>query len=137
MVRIVSGPKGSGKTKRMIDYANDSVTTSEGEIVFINDREKYRVKLDNHIRYVNVEDFFITSPDVFFGFLNGLIAENYDVKTVYIDNVLRIINLDDINQLEDLFSKLRKLEDKYNVEFVLSICADDSQIPEFMKEAVC
>ncbi|MBF7096583.1 hypothetical protein [Alkalibacter mobilis] len=137
MVRIVSGPKGSGKTKRMIDYANDSNISHEGEIVFINDREKYRVKLDNQIRYVNVEDFFITNKDVFFGFLNGLIAENYDITTVYIDNVLRITGLESINDLEELFSELRKLEDKYNLEFVLSVCAEDSEIPAFMKPAVC
>jgi hypothetical protein len=137
MVQIVSGPKGSGKTKRMIDYANDSNAAHEGEIVFINDREKYRVKLDNQIRYVNVEDFFITNQDTFFGFLNGIIAENYDVTTIYIDNVLRIVNLDSISQLENLFSDLRKLENKYSVQFVLSICAEDSEIPEFMKPAVC
>lgn len=137
MVQIVSGPKGSGKTKRMIDYANDSNAAHEGEIVFINDREKYRVKLDNHIRYINVEDFFIHSTETFFGFLNGVIAGNYDISTVYIDNVLRIVQLDHINQLEGLFSDLRKLEDKYNVRFVLSICAEDSEIPEFMKPAVC
>ncbi|QSX07993.1 hypothetical protein J0B03_09295 [Alkalibacter rhizosphaerae] len=136
MVQIVSGPKGSGKTKTMIDYANDNNANHEGEVVFINDREKYRVKLDNQIRYINVEDFFIDDPKVFFGFLNGVIAENYDITTIYIDNVLRIVNLDNISQLESLFSDIRKLEDKYSVQFVLSVCAEDSEIPEFMKPAL-
>lgn len=137
MVQIVSGPRGSGKTKKMIDYANVNNTQHEGEIVFVNDREKYRDNLDNHIRYVNVEDFFIESPESFFGFLNGIIAENYDITTIYIDNVLRIVHLETISELENLFSDLGKLENKYGVQIVLSITAEDSEIPEFMKSAVC
>ncbi|NTW71885.1 MAG: hypothetical protein HGA49_06545 [Eubacteriaceae bacterium] len=133
MARIVAGPKGSGKTKQMIDLANDSAAESKGEIVFINDREKYRSELNNSVRYVNIENFNITSPDVFLGFLSGLIAENYDIHIVYIDNVLRIVKKDNINELEDLFSKLKPLESKYSVEFVLSICSEEKDLPSFMQ----
>lgn len=133
MARIVAGPKGSGKTKQMIDLANDSAAESKGEIVFINDREKYRSELNNSVRYVNIDDFNITSPDVFLGFLSGLIAENYDIHIVYIDNVLRIVKKDNINELEDLFARLKPLEKKYSVEFVLSICSEEKDLPAFLQ----
>ena len=36
MVKLLVGHKGSGKTKQMIDLANESVETSKGSIIFIN-----------------------------------------------------------------------------------------------------
>ena len=137
MARVISGPKGSGKTKRMIDNANEKVAEGVGEIVFMNDREKYRVKLDNNIRYVNAEDFFISSPDVLFGFLSGLIAENYDIDTIYIDNVLRILKLDHPSKLEPFTQQLEKLEEQYKVTFVLSVSSAEEDLPEFLKKVVC
>ena len=36
MVKLLVGHKGSGKTKQMIELANESVETSKGSIIFIN-----------------------------------------------------------------------------------------------------
>ena len=36
MVKLLIGHKGSGKTKRMIELANETVQTARGSIVFIN-----------------------------------------------------------------------------------------------------
>ncbi|MFZ7131434.1 MAG: hypothetical protein ACOWWR_03665 [Eubacteriales bacterium] len=137
MVQIISGPKGSGKTKKIIDMANGNLHVSRGQVVFINDREKYRVKLDKHIRYVNIDNFYINSTDMLFGFLNGLIAENYDIDIVYIDNLLRIARVDFINELDEFIKGLKLLEDKYKVRFVLSVCSNLGEIPEVFKEYVC
>ncbi|MFZ7120541.1 MAG: hypothetical protein ACOWWH_06300 [Eubacteriaceae bacterium] len=134
MVRVVSGPKGSGKTKKIIQMANDKIKESMGEIVFINDREKYRVKLNKVIRYVNAHDFYIFSTEMLFGFLNGLIAENYDIDIVYIDNLIRITKVKSLDELDEFLKGLNMIERKYNVQFVLSISTDKNEIPEIIKE---
>ena len=36
MVNLLIGHKGSGKTKKMIELANDEVQTADGSIIFIN-----------------------------------------------------------------------------------------------------
>ena len=36
MVKLLVGHKGSGKTKQMIEMANDQMATSDGHIIFIN-----------------------------------------------------------------------------------------------------
>ena len=41
MVKIVYGAKGSGKTKRIIDMANESIESAAGNIVFITDTNRY------------------------------------------------------------------------------------------------
>lgn len=137
MVQMISGPKGSGKTKKIIQLANERFFESNGEVVFINDREKYRVKLQNGIRYVNADEFYICSSEMLFGFLNGLIAENYDVDMVYIDNLLRITRVDELSELDEFVRGLKLLEERYNVQFVLSICSDQISLPEAFKDYVC
>lgn len=124
MVQFISGPKGSGKTKRIIDLANSKIDDTMGELVFINDREKYRERLNKEIRYVNTDEFYIFSPSILFGFLNGLIAENYDIDTIYIDNLLRITKVEDFSDLDEFMKGLHVLELKYGIQFVLSVTTD-------------
>ena len=52
MIEFVYGAKGSGKTKKMIDMANAEVGSAKGDILFINDRDKYRVTVDTKIRFI-------------------------------------------------------------------------------------
>ena len=134
MVQIISGPKGSGKTKRIIDFANSKVNETMGEVVFINDREKYRERLNTGIRYVNIEEFYIHSVGSMFGFLNGMIAENYDIDTIYVDNLLRITKVNSINELDEFFEGLKQLSNKYHTEFVISVTSEIGEEPEFLKE---
>ena len=37
MVQILAGEKGEGKTKILIDLANESVSTSDGDVIYIDD----------------------------------------------------------------------------------------------------
>ena len=50
MIKIICGPKGSGKTKRIIDAANGAVDTAKGHLIFITDTN--RTHLDHIIRRV-------------------------------------------------------------------------------------
>ena len=47
MVKLLLGHKGSGKTKQMIDLANESVESSKGSVIFIN--KNHRLMYD--LRY--------------------------------------------------------------------------------------
>lgn len=133
MVRIISGPKGSGKTKKIIDFANEKVKETMGEFVFINDREKYREKLNKSIRYVSTNDFYIYTPAVLFGFVNGLIAGNYDIDTIFIDNLVRISKIETSEDLEEFFKGIDVLSKKYDVTFVVSVTSDEP-LPEEYRE---
>ena len=64
MVKLLIGHKGSGKTKRMIELANETVQTARGSIVFINKNSRLIYDLDYKIRVVCMEDFpQITNED--------------------------------------------------------------------------
>ena len=61
MLQIIIGEKGKGKTKLLIETANNDIKVSGGSILFIDQSNKHIYQLSNRIRFVNVEDFQIES----------------------------------------------------------------------------
>ena len=54
MIQIISGSKGKGKTKYLIQMANDAVKTAEGNVVYLDKNNKHMYELSNRIRLINV-----------------------------------------------------------------------------------
>lgn len=133
MIEFVFGGKGSGKTKKMIDMANAEVETTMGEILFINDRDQYRVSVDRNIRFINTEEFQINSVERLYGFLCGVIAGNYDIDRIYVDNLLRIICADGVEDVKPLLEKLNPIQKQYDVQFILSMSCEAEAFPEELK----
>ena len=75
MVQIISGAKGKGKTKFLIQKANDAVKAAEGNIVYLDKNSKHMYELSNKIRLINVGEYPIDTYDTFIGFLCGLISQ--------------------------------------------------------------
>ena len=133
MVRIICGEKGKGKTKVMLQQANDAVSDTEGSIVYLDKNSKHMYELDNGIRLVDVSEYPICSFEGLLGFLCGLISGNHDIQVVFIDSFLKISGLDSSN-LAEAISTLDKNSDE--VEFVLSISLDEADIPASLKESI-
>ncbi len=135
MIQVIMGKKGSGKTKRLIDLANDALKQEHGSIVFIDDDQRYMYDLRHEIRFVNASDYALgehRSRDWFYGLLGGMLAINFDISVVYVDAFMRLINNKDYSELEPLFERLEALSKKSNAHFVLSISGDPEELPEFI-----
>ena len=50
MINIIYGVKGSGKTKRIIDTANDRARTTKGSVIYVTDCADHSSEVDNSIR---------------------------------------------------------------------------------------
>ena len=135
MIQIISGEKGKGKTKILIDKANTEVRAAKGSIVYLDKSNKHMYELSNKIRLENVRDYFIENDSEFVGFLSGIISGNHDLQAVYLDSFLKIAYVND-NNFEAVYSKIEKLSEKFNVDFILSISLNDNQLPENMKKNV-
>lgn len=134
MIEFVFGAKGSGKTKKMIEMANDELTQTKGNVLFINDRDRYRSTVNRDIRFINTDDYQIKGSDELYGFLCGVMASNYDITAIFLDNVLRIIDADGPVSIKGLIDKLNSLEAAKNIKLVMSISADESTVPDFLKQ---
>ena len=135
MIRIIYGKKGSGKTKKIIDAANEAVKSSTGELVFIDDDNRYMYDLRHEIRFVNATEYDVSSPDTFMGFICGILAGNYDMKQLFIDGFLRLVK-SEMADLEPFFVKLEDITHRHGVDVVISASAKDDTVPEFLKKSI-
>ena len=107
MVQIIAGKKGKGKTKYLLDMANNAVKESKGSIVYLDKSSKHMYELSNKIRLINVAEFPVHSAEAFVGFICGIISQDHDLEVMYLDSFLkpkRYLSLaqQDIIQLHDL-----------------------------------
>lgn len=128
MINVFIGKKGSGKTKKLIDYANKAVETSNGNVVVIEKGLKLTYDISHDARLIDSDAYGIKGLDALEGFLCGICAGNYDVTDILLDSTLKIIG-QDMTALTDLITKAKKLSEAANVTFTLSISADESEIP--------
>ena len=119
MIQFIVGPKGSGKTRRVIEMANRATTETKGNIVFIDGDHRRMLELKYQVRFVNVNEFEIEDLNVLYGFLCGIIAGDYDVEQIYIDGILEALT-GDINNIKSFVDNINKLSDKFNVNFIIT-----------------
>jgi len=128
MIKIITGKKGTGKTKVLIDDINEAVKNTNGCIVCIEKGDALRRAISYKVRWCDADQFEVKSFDAFYGFVAGMLAGNYDIKEVYVDGILKIGGAD-FSELGIMFDKLDKLTgDETKVVFTVS--ADASELPE-------
>ena len=135
MVQIISGAKGKGKTKYLLDMANTAVKESKGSIVYLDKSSKHMYELNNRIRLINVQEYPINSSEGFIGFICGIICQDHDLEQVYLDSFLKLSCLEG-ESIEETYKVLESIGEKYHITFVLSVSVDASELPECAKESV-
>ena len=135
MIKFIIGPKGTGKTRTVIDLANKALEGCKGEIVFINGGNRRMIDLNYQIRYVNTREFGIKKLNEFYGFLSGLIARNYDTDQIYIDNLLDI-GKGDLEDMKRFLLDIKKLSNKFNVKFFITMNGNPGSVPAFLQEYI-
>ena len=132
MIQVIYGKKGSGKTKRILDMANQMVDEQHGDVVFVDDDNRYMFDLRHEVRFVNAGEYGSDSPEMFFGFLCGMLAQNFDMKAVFIDAFLKLVKTD-VSEMGWFFERLDSYSKEHGVDFILSVSAEGDTLPDFMK----
>ena len=118
MVNLLVGHKGSGKTKKMIDLANERALEADGSLIFINKNERLMYDLTHTIRIVCMDDYpAITNSDEYIGFIYGIISSDHDIEAMYIDSLLKHADV----TLEDLPVFIE-------IEFIVSVSAETEEM---------
>lgn len=129
MITLIVGKKGSGKTKKLIQLANDAVKTSSGNVVCIEKGAKLTYDIDHTARLIDIEQYNICGFEALFGFLSGICAGNYDVTDIFVDSTLKIAG-NDMEQMAVFVQKLNVLAQLSETKITLSVSADVQDIPE-------
>ena len=133
MVKILAGPKGTGKTKRLVDLVVASVNAENGDVVVIEKDKTLTYDIPYRARLIDAAEYGVNTYDTFKGFLCGIQAGNYDITHVYIDNFLKIVNDKQLAGLEAFAAWLDAFSEKNGIEYVLSVSAEADALPASLK----
>jgi hypothetical protein len=136
MIEIISGEKGKGKTKELLDRVNASVSSASGNIVYLDKSQKHMYELHNRIRLINVRDYPLDDCDEFLGFICGIVSQDNDLEEMYLDSFLTIAAIETDEELCHAIEKLDIISEKYNVKFILSVSRNEAELPDCAKAKI-
>ena len=127
MIKLITGKKGTGKTKILIDMINDAVKATNGELICIEKGAKLTYDISYKVRLVDAERFNVSGYDAFYGFVAGMLAGNYDIKEIFVDSILKIGGAD-FDEFGIMLDKLDKLTGD-DTKIVFTVSADNEELP--------
>lgn len=130
MISIITGKKGTGKTKILVDKITEASNNATGNVVCIERGMKLTYDLPHKVRLVDAEEYAIESFDTFYGFVMGMLAGNYDIQEIFVDGILKIGGRD-YDELGAMFEKLNSHAKDVNIIFTVS--TDVEELPEKVK----
>lgn len=133
MIKLIVGNKGSGKTKALIDMVNKTTATSKGYVVCIENGLKLTYDIDHKARLIDTEHYGLKGYPALYGFISGVMSGNYDITDLFIDQTFKIAG-NDMNEFERLVKTLVPLAEENNVNLVLTVSADEKDLPADLKQ---
>ena len=135
MIKLFIGAKGSGKTKTLIELANNATNASKGSVVCIEKGNKLRYDVNSQVRLIDTVEYLVSDAQSLFGFVAGIMASNYDVTDIYIDSCLKICN-EDVSAFEKFLLEVEALALKSNVNVVITSSLPVEQSSDVMKKFI-
>ena len=132
MIQLITGEKGKGKTKYLLDSVNNTVKTVSGNIVYVDKNAKHMYERNNKIRLINLSEFPVKNSNELICFICGILSQDSDLEYMYLDSFLTLCNIDKDNNdaIIDTLTKLNEISDKFNMTFVVSLSKNLDDIGE-------
>ncbi len=133
MIKIIYGPKGTGKTKQLIDVANSNALDAKGLSVFITDNKRCMYDLHRSVRFIDVADYQVAGEEALCGFVKGVAACNSDHEYIYVDGVSRITGKP-VGELAGIFYMLDKVAGENDITIYITCSCEEAELPDFVKK---
>lgn len=135
MINVIIGEKGTGKTARLIDAVHTAEKAATGSVVFINKGKRHVLDLSHNVRLVDTEEYGVASYDAFYGFVCGILSQNYDIAHIFIDSITKIVN-DDMAALECFLDKINVVAEQNNAEIQIILSMNPADASDGIKKYV-
>ena len=119
MLKLMIGVKGTGKTKTLIEKVNTAAATSHGNVVCIEKGTVLRFDVKSKVRLIDTEEYLIHDAGALYGFIAGILASNYDVTDLFVDNTLKICN-GNVAAFEAFLGEVEALLAKHDVNVFMT-----------------
>ncbi len=131
MIKLILGLKGSGKTKQLIDLANAAAQSDNGSVICLEKGTKLTFDINHSVRLIDTDQYYISNLNEMLAFIDGIFASNYDITTIFIDSIFKIVPNSDMNSLGEFLDKISKYEDK---NFTITASSDIALATDSVKK---
>ena len=92
-------------------------------------------ELNNKVRLISATDYPLKNSDEFIGFICGIVSQDHDLASGYLDSFLKVAKLEG-EDITDCVEQLEGIGKQYNITFVLSVSMDKEELPEGMQDKI-
>ncbi|KMT20863.1 hypothetical protein [Clostridium cylindrosporum] len=107
-----------GKTKKVIDLANELLKSSKGDIIYISNSLEPKEYLKDAIKFLDLSEIEIINSSILKAIIEQLVIENKAVEIILIDNISNIIGEDEIS---DFLKEVDVLSSKNSVKILFGL----------------
>ncbi len=129
MLKLIVGVKGTGKTKTLIDMANNAPKKTNGAVVCLEQGDKLKFDITHEVRLINTKDYAICDGQALFGFICGIVASNHDITDIFVDSALKICR-DDINEFAVAMREIGTFVNGNGINCVITSSIPAEELPE-------
>ncbi len=119
MLKLLIGPKGTGKTKTLIEMVNKALSETKGDVVCIEKGDKLKFDIKYQCRLIDTDQYKINDAEALYGFVAGILASNHDVSDLFIDSGLKICK-NDTGKFDELLGKVDSLVSELGVNCLIT-----------------
>ena len=132
MIKLIMGLKGTGKTKQIVDMANQTLDSAAGSVVFVEKGNALIHEVKYQARLVDTDEYQIKNGAALFGFVSGIIASDHDAKDIFVDQGMKICNYD-AEDFAAFVDAIAKVAEAHGVSITLTASIDPEAAPEALK----
>ena len=133
MLKLMIGVKGTGKTKTLIEKVNTAAKESHGNVVCIEKGTQLRFDIKSNVRLVDTEEYMIDNAKALYGLIAGILASNYDITDLFVDNTLKICK-NDTATVEELIERLDVLLAKHDLNVFMTASIPVEEASDLVKK---
>ena len=133
MITLLTGTKGSGKTKKLLALIEEAAAASAGNVICVEQKEALRYDVKTSVRLVSTDYYGVQGFDAFYGLLAGLCAGDHDITDILVDATLRIGSRD-MDELAAFLAKVDKLAAEADTKFTFTVSTETENIPASVLE---
>ncbi len=135
MINVIIGEKGTGKTARLIEAVHTAEQAATGSVVFVNKGKRHVLDLSHTVRLVDTEEYSLASYEEFFGFVCGILSQNYDIAHIFVDSITKIVN-DDMAAFEKFLDRVAPIADANDAEIQIILSMNPADVSDGIKKYV-
>lgn len=136
MIQVFCSKRGSGKSKRLIEMANEHSSNTSGHVVFLDDDNGPMYSLERSIRFISTKEYELKSLEGLCGFLCGILSGDYDISEIFIDGIANIVDVDAVKD-QEAFKILEELCSRFNIDIYMTLNEEAyNPVPDYIKKYI-